>query len=115
MSKLKCFLAMGLIFFLMATPFVFQDFALADEPTRGAQVFEIHCAGCHVNGGNIVRRGKTLQLKALEKNQVASLEAIVQLVTNGKGIMSAYRERLTEDEIQSVAAYVLEQAKTGWR
>jgi cytochrome c6 len=29
--------------------------------------------------------------------------------------MSAYKDRLTEQEIQEVAAYVLEQAETGWK
>ena len=33
----------------------------------GAQLFELHCAGCHLNGGNIIRRGKTLKLAALER------------------------------------------------
>jgi cytochrome c6 len=29
--------------------------------------------------------------------------------------MSAYQDRLTPQEIQEVATYVLEQAQTGWR
>jgi cytochrome c6 len=111
---LKFLFILGLALLLIGATLPFQDFALAAASTDGAQIFEVHCAGCHVNGGNIVRRGKTLKLKALEKNQVNSLEAIEQLVANGKGIMSAYRDRLTEDEIESVAAYVLEQAQTGW-
>lgn len=111
---LKSLFILGLALLLIGATLPFQDFALAAASTDGAQIFEVHCAGCHVNGGNIVRRGKTLKLKALEKNQVNSLEAIEQLVANGKGIMSAYRDRLTEDEIESVAAYVLEQAQTGW-
>ena len=81
----------------------------------GAKVFEIHCAGCHANGGNIVRRGKNLKLKALQKNQMDSLEAIATLVANGKNNMSAYRDRLTSEEIQTVAEYVLNRAQTDWR
>lgn len=81
----------------------------------GAQLFETHCAGCHVNGGNIVRRRKTLKLNALQRNQVDSQAAIAQLVTNGKGIMSAYRDRLTPEEIESVAAYVLQRAQDDWQ
>ncbi len=90
--------------------------------TSGAQLFEIHCAGCHINGGNILRRGKTLKLKALQRNQVDSLEAIATLVTQGKGNMSAYgaaaepggASRLTPMEIETVSAYVLAQAEAGW-
>ena len=81
----------------------------------GITVFENHCAGCHVNGGNIVRRGKTLKLKALEQNGYSTEAAIAQIVTNGKGNMSAYRDRLTSEEIQAVSAYVLDQARQNWK
>lgn len=89
--------------------------AEATELNGGAPIFEVHCAGCHVNGGNIVRRGKTLKLKALERNHVDSIEAIAQLVANGKGNMSAYRDRLSPAEIDAVSAYVWERAAQNWR
>ena len=90
--------------------------ALADEEiTTGAAVFEVHCVGCHINGGNIVRRGKNLKQRTLERKGYASIEAIAQLVTNGKGLMSAYRDRLTPEEITAVSAYVLEQAANSWK
>jgi cytochrome c6 len=82
---------------------------------NGAKLFELNCAGCHINGGNIVRRGKNLKLKTLEKNQVNTLDAIAALVTNGKGNMSAYRDRLSPAEITDVSAFVLEQAQRDWR
>jgi cytochrome c6 len=88
---------------------------LAANVTNAPKLFEFHCSGCHVNGGNIVRRGKNLKLKTLEKNGVATIAAIETLVTNGKGNMSAYRDRLTPEEIQQVSAYVLEQANQDWR
>ncbi len=72
-------------------------------------------AGCHSNGGNIVRRGKTLKKKALKKNGMDSLEAISSIVTNGKNNMSTYKDRLTTEQIQDVSAYVLEQAEKDWR
>ena len=81
----------------------------------GAAVFKANCAGCHVNGGNIVRRGKNLKIKALHKNKVDTHEAVVSLVTNGKGIMSAYGDKLTPEQIADVSAYVLQRAETGWK
>ncbi len=81
----------------------------------GAQIFQVHCAGCHIHGGNIMRRNKTLKLKALQKNHVDSLDGIAAITTNGKGNMSAYQDRLSSDEIQAVAAYVWQQAETGWK
>ncbi|GAB4134492.1 MAG: c-type cytochrome [Cyanobacteria bacterium J069] len=81
----------------------------------GAKVFDVHCAGCHVNGGNIIRRGKNLKQPALEKNGYATAEAIAQIVANGKANMSAYQDKLTAEEIASVAAYVLDRAAAGWK
>ena len=91
---------------------------LADAVTdldRGAAVFKANCAGCHVKGGNIVRRGKNLKSKALHRNKVDTHEAVVSLVTNGKGIMSAYGDKLTPEQIADVSAYVLQRAETGWK
>ena len=44
-----------------------------------------------------------------------SLGAISAIVANGKNNMSSYKDRLTVTEIRDVAAYVLEQAQTGWK
>lgn len=82
---------------------------------NGQLIFEAQCVGCHVNGGNIIRRGKTLQLKALQRNHRDSLEAIADLVRNGKMPMSAYKDKLTDQEILDVSAYVLNQAQQGWK
>lgn len=94
---------------------LFTAAVAAAELDSGAQVFEAQCIGCHINGGNIVRRGKTLKLKALQRNGMDSIEAITAIVTNGKGNMSAYKDRLTEQQIQDVAAYVLDRAEKNWR
>jgi cytochrome c6 len=87
---------------------------LATSTTDGAQLFEQNCAGCHINGGNIVRRGQTLKLKALQRNHIDTPEAIATLVTQGKGNMSAYGDRLSPAEIKVVSEFVLSQAQQGW-
>lgn len=89
--------------------------AFAADLTSGAKLFEVQCAGCHADGGNIVRRGKTLKLKALQKNGYATEATIAEIVTNGKNNMSAYKDRLSQAQIQDVSAYVLDQAKKGWK
>lgn len=81
----------------------------------GAKIFESNCAGCHINGGNIIRRGKNLKAKALKKYGYNSIEGIVEIVSNGKNNMSAYKDRLSQDEIKSVATYVLDQADKNWK
>jgi cytochrome c6 len=90
--------------------------ALAAEidPIPGARIFHVHCAGCHPGGGNIIRRGKTLKQRALQRNGYDSVAAIASLVTHGKNNMSAFADRLTASEIEAVSTYVLEQAAANW-
>jgi cytochrome c6 len=90
-------------------------FAATAVETAPAALFETNCAGCHLHGGNIIRRGKTLKLNALVKNGYDTTETITELITHGKGNMSAYQERLSAAEIQRLAAYVLEQAQQNWQ
>jgi cytochrome c6 len=88
--------------------------AYAEDIGAGSKIFEANCAGCHINGGNIVRRGKNLFKKALKRNGMDSIDAITELVTNGKNNMPAYKDRLTAPEIQDVVIYVLQQAENNW-
>ncbi|WP_008312642.1 c-type cytochrome [Leptolyngbya sp. PCC 6406] len=83
---------------------------IPDAPSA-AQIFELNCAGCHAHGGNIIRRGKTLKSHALARNGVDSETAIAAIITQGKGIMSAYGNRFTPEEIDLLATYVWHQAQ----
>jgi cytochrome c6 len=80
----------------------------------GAALFSQHCAGCHVNGGNIIRRGKTLKLAALERQGLASTEAIAAIAANGLGQMGGYGTVLGQPGVEQVADYVWQQAQAGW-
>ena len=82
--------------------------------TLGALLFELHCAGCHLNGGNIIRRGKNLKLATLERQGIASQEAIAAIAAQGQGQMSGYAEALGEDGVQQVAEWVWQQSQAGW-
>ncbi len=88
--------------------------AAPETSTPGAALFEIHCVGCHPQGGNIIRRGKTLKQRALARNKADSPEAIAAIIRNGKGIMSAYGDRLSAPEITPLAQYVWQQAQADW-
>ena len=81
---------------------------------EGAVLFENNCAGCHLNGGNIIRRGKTLKLKALERNNVASVDAIARIAREGQGQMSGYSDALGEGGDQRVAEWIWQQAQNAW-
>jgi cytochrome c6 len=88
--------------------------AAETEPAAGARLFEAHCAGCHLHGGNIIRRRKTLRLAALEREGLASEAAIAAIAAGGIGQMSGYGEVLGEEGTQVVAAWVWQQAQAGW-
>lgn len=91
--------------------------AIADG---GAEVFQLKCVACHELGGNAINPSKSLKSSSLEANGYASQDAIIQLITNGKGQMPSYGPksppfaRLTDAQIDDVASYVRSQAAAGW-
>lgn len=89
--------------------------AASEMPQTPAQLFELHCAGCHVNGGNIIRRGKNLKARALARNGIDSPAAVATLIRQGKGLMSAYGDRFTPDQVEALAAYVWQRSQENWR
>ena len=112
--KVVQILVIVMIILLVLPLFVMPGFSA--ELADGAQIFEANCAGCHVNGGNIIRRGKNLKQRAMKKNGFTSVASIAEIVTNGRGNnMSAYGDRLTTPEIQAVAEYVLAQSIQNWQ
>lgn len=89
----------------------------SDSPTAEtpAQLFEIHCAGCHANGGNIIRRGKNLKARAMARHGVDSPATVVAIITDGKGLMSAYGDRFTPEQVEALATYVWERSQDNWQ
>ncbi|MBE9211364.1 c-type cytochrome [Plectonema cf. radiosum LEGE 06105] len=87
---------------------------MAVSHEQGAKLFTQNCAACHAGGGNLVNAQKTLKKEALEKYDMYSKEAIVYQVTNGKNAMPAFGKRLSSEQIEQLAEYVLAQADKGW-
>ena len=92
----------------------FSGNALAGDAASGAGVFNANCAACHAGGNNVINAAKTLKIDALKANDKYSIEAIKYQVTNGYGAMPAFGGRLTDEQIEDVATYVLSQADSGW-
>ncbi|MFM2062952.1 MAG: hypothetical protein RLZZ507_2622 [Cyanobacteriota bacterium] len=110
MKKIISVLLLGITIFT----FAFSSPALAADAANGAKVFSANCAQCHAGGKNLVNAAKSLKKADLEKYGMYSAEAIIAQVTNGKGAMPAFGKRLKPDQIEDVAAYVLEQADKNW-
>jgi cytochrome c6 len=104
-----------LIFVAIAT-FFFSAPAFADaDIATGAKVFSANCAACHNGGMNVVNAAKNLKLETLKQYGMDSKDAIITQVINGKNGMPAFKGRLNQDQIESVAAYVLARADGGWK
>lgn len=80
----------------------------------GARLFAQHCVGCHVNGGNILRRGKTLRLAALRRAGLEGPEAVARVAAGGQGQMGGYGAVLGPEGTTAVGAWVWEQALADW-
>lgn len=93
---------------------VVQPVVMAVSHEQGAKLFTQNCAACHAGGGNLVNAQKTLKKEALEKYDMYSKEAIVYQVTNGKNAMPAFGKRLSSEQIEQLAEYVLASADKGW-
>lgn len=95
-----------------ATPSLAFD---AEQLADGKVVFNGNCAACHSGGGNTVITERTLKKPAIEQylDGGYNVEAIKYQVINGKGAMPAWGDRLDDDDIDAVVAYVYDQA-TKW-
>ena len=94
--------------------FAFSSPAFAADTVAGAKIFKANCAVCHKGGKNTVKAKKNLKKETLEKYGMYSADAIINQVTNGKNAMPKFKKKLKADQIENVAAYVLEQADLGW-
>lgn len=89
--------------------------AVASFSLQANEVFNKNCGACHAGGKNVMNPDKSLTMESLTKNGVDSVEAIKKLVAEGKAPMPAFGSSLSQADIDSVSAYVLEQAKNGWK
>ena len=81
---------------------------------NGESVFTANCSACHAGGNNVIMPEKTLRKDALSSNQMDSMKAITYQVTNGKNAMPAFGGRLSDNEIEDVASFVLDQSEKDW-
>ena len=82
--------------------------------TEGAPLFDLHCAGCHPQGGNIIRRGRTLRESALRRQGIEGPGAVATIAASGIGRMDGYAAVLGEGGAEAVGAWVWQQALAGW-
>tara|TARA_B100000965_G_scaffold355692_1_gene333200 strand:+ start:61 stop:432 length:372 start_codon:yes stop_codon:yes gene_type:complete len=110
--KLRAFLLISFCFtfFYLSLPKELN----AIKADSGESLFKHNCAGCHINGGNIIRRSKNLKISSLKRNGIDNQEAIAKIARQGIGIMSGYEDKLKDNGDQIVAEWVLTQAQKAW-
>ena len=86
----------------------------AIEADLGENLFKQNCAGCHINGGNIIRRSKNLKISSLKRNGIDSPDAIAKIASQGIGIMSGYEDKLGDNGDQIVANWIWEKSQKAW-
>ena len=78
--------------------------ASGGDPEAGAEVFASTCSACHGEDGHGGAGGPDLTTMPKAQNEPEAIEQ----VTNGGGGMPAFGEQLSEEEIQDVAAFVVQ-------
>ena len=108
--RLLLLISFSCTFFYLSLPKGLNAF----EADLGENLFKHNCAGCHINGGNIIRRSKNLKISSLKRHGIDNPEAIAKIARLGRGIMSGYEDELGDDGDQIVAKWVWEQAQKAW-
>jgi len=71
------------------------------DTTSGKKIFETNCVRCHGNDGTKGKWGA----KNLKKTILTDTE-LQGIISNGKRVMPAWKNALTDKEIESVKEYI---------
>ncbi len=86
--------------------------AAATAFAGGAEIFKAKCAACHPDGGNIMKKEKTLHKKDLEANKLKTAKDLVKYMrAPGPGMTKFDEKALPEKDSQAVAEYILKTFK----
>lgn len=76
--------------------------APVDNKAAGEKIFRTYCITCHGIDGKLGLNGA----KDLTVSEI-SMEERINQVTNGKGLMTPFKDILSEDQIKQVAEYTV--------
>jgi cytochrome c6 len=80
--------------------------ARADD---AAVTFKAKCAACHgADGSGNTAVGKSMHLRDMSSPDVQkqSDDALIAMITSGKGAMPAYKDKLTADQIKQLVRFI---------
>jgi cytochrome c6 len=103
---MRCY---GTVFAVMALFISLQGTVLAaPQDQTGQTLFSRNCATCHSQNGTPTAVGKSLNAPDLGSAPVQNQTnaQLQQIISNGKGNMPAFKDKLSQTEIDSLVAYV---------
>ncbi|ABS26606.1 cytochrome c [Anaeromyxobacter sp. Fw109-5] len=91
---------------VVALAVLFAATAASAEAAAPAEIFAKRCAACHGKEG----KGDTPMAQKLGAKDISALKAseaeIAEVIANGKGKMTSFKGKMTDEEIKSVAKFV---------
>jgi cytochrome c6 len=100
--------------FAVSAFFISQGTVLAaPQDQTGQTLFKSNCATCHSQNGIPTAVGKSLNAPDLGSAPVQNQTnaQLQQIISNGKGNMPAFKDKLSTAEVDSLAAFVLTLSK----
>ncbi len=82
---------------------------------EGAALFSMNCVACHIHGQNLIIPEKNLHYETLRTYGMYSADAIMWQVRHGKNIMPAFGDQFSPEQLEAIAAYVMDQAQQDWK
>jgi mono/diheme cytochrome c family protein len=99
MKKLALLLAACAVIALVAAP--------AAQAADGKALYDAKCAMCHGKDGVAKPMAKgSANLNDAKWQEATKVEAVETVVTDGKGKMKGYKDKMSGEEIKAVATYV---------
>jgi mono/diheme cytochrome c family protein len=89
-----------------------QSSATASDPSsHGHDLYQLHCQECHEGANlNLKKQPPKLnglfQAKALPSGEAATDEQVRKTIIEGRGIMPAFDQRLSDKEIDDLVKYL---------
>jgi len=83
-------------------------YAAEKKESKGAKLFQEHCAVCHPKGGNIIKAALTLHKKDMDAHGVKTADDIVGKMRNpGPGMTRFDAKMISDKDAKAIAQYVL--------
>ena len=99
MKKLAVLLAVVAVIALVSAP-------VAQAEANGKALYDAKCAMCHGKDGVAKPMAKgSANLNDAKWQEATKVEAIETVITDGKGKMKGYKDKMTAEEIKAVATY----------